>query len=346
MTEAWNSFAMRPNTSSTEGQVPNTGIIYDCPDIIPVASATVDPQNAYKTADSWATTYSNQVRGSAPNFIYVRGKNWASGAETATVTMYAVPSSLISWPSQWLNSPLAVQTGDGTDVRSVELKAEANQQIVVGAQPFYWNAPPPPPGSDHYCLFALVDTPSNPNPLLHRDVKNSYTTMADLVTNTLYVGWKNVAEVDANAPTWTNQVQMTVPEGAAEGDFLHVYVYGTAGTVGGQVEVVSGDGDGFSPPINIPQQTVERAGATYGMLTTPTPGVANTILNISFWNGSATPRLGDGISAVCGWVPPTKEAAQPYIDRGVARALPEDRMGGVGVEVLIGAMNYRFTAAP
>jgi hypothetical protein len=334
---------MRPNTTSTEGQVPNTGGISDCPDIIPVQQATVDPQGTYSGAGSWGTTYPNQVVEGAPNYIYVRGKNWASGQETATVSLYAVGNALIPWPDQWLSNPLTVQATGGT---TVTLEAQTNQQIVVGTQPFYWQAPPPPAGSDHYCLFALVDTPSNPNPLLHSDVPMTYTTMADLVTNTLYVGWKNVAEVSNNTPTWVKQMTMNVPKGASANQLLHVYVFGTQGTIGGQVAVSSGDSVGFNPPINISQTTIASSTDTYGTLTTPIPGQASTVLNVQFWQGNSNPQFGDRIIAVCGWVPATMEEAQPYIDRGMTRPLPQDRMvGDVGVEVAIGAMHYEFTAA-
>ena len=342
---AWTSMALRPNTTTPEGQVPISGGYCQCPDIIPLQVADPNPQATFSTPASWATTYPANVVAGAANYLYVRAKNWAPGAETATVTLYAAGSSVINWPSDWLANPLPVQQSGGT---SQTLSATTNQQIVVTPQPFYWQAPPPPAGSDHYCLFALLDSPDNPNQLLHGDVPQTYNTMADLVTNELYVGWKNVAEVGPS-PDWTHQVQMPLPPVVPGNTLLHVYFYGTAGTVGGQVTVTTGDGVSYNPPINIPQQKIASPSETYGMLTTPVEGTSTTWLNVSFWHGTSNPGFKDRITVVCGWVPPSSEQ-QTYQTAGVGRALPEHLVGlgadmtgdAVGWEVPIGAMGYQF----
>lgn len=337
----WTSMAMRPNTTSTEGQVPVSGDITSCPDIIPLQAPDPNPTATFSTPASWSTTYPGQVAEGAPNYLYVRAKNWAAAAETATVTMYAVGCALIQWPSQWLNSPLSVQTG-GT---SITLTAQTNQQIVVGSEPFYWQAPPPPPGSDHYCLFALLDSPDNPNQLLHGDVPQTYSNMADLVTNELYVGWKNVAEVASNVPTWTQQMQMPLPPRTNPNDQLHVYFFGSAGLVNSQVAISSGDGASYSPPINITPTTIVSPSDTYGIMTKPVAGQTGTVLNVSWYQGSSNPSFTDRVSVVCGWVPSSAEEAKPFRDRGAGQPLPEEfATDDIGWEVAIGAMHYVFSA--
>jgi hypothetical protein len=334
----WTSFAMRPNTDSAEGQVPIAGDPCTSPDIIPMSTAVQNPQATFSSPDSWTNDYPAQVNFGAANYLYVRAKNFGTGAETATVSMYAAGNGLINLPQQWLSNPLQVQTGGTT----VSLSAQTNQQIVVGGEPFYWQAPPPPAGSDHYCLFALVDDPANPNPLLHGNVPDDYNTMADLVNNNLYVGWKNVAEV-GNPPTWTEQMQMPIPPNAQPNQLLHVYVFGTAGYVGSQVEVTSGDGVSFNPPITIQQTTITSPTQTYGTLTTPQAGTSGTTLNVSCWTGSGNPGFRDRIVAVCGWVPNNAEELQPFLDSGAARRLPTELLGDTPVEweVPIGAMHYQ-----
>jgi hypothetical protein len=332
---------MRPNTTSPEGQVPVTGPITACPDIIPATEAVNDPQSVYSTATSWATDYPAQVNAGAPNYIYVRTKNFAPGPETGTVRLYAVGSGLIQWPSLWVNNPLTVQDG-GTNIA---LSAIANQEIVVGAQPFYWDAPPPPAGSDHYCLFSLVDTPKTPNPLLHSDVPDTYNNMADLVTNSLNVGWKNVAEVANNVPTWTHTMTMQIPPAAEANQLLHVYAFGTSGTVNGQLQISSGDSQGFNPPIQIDQTTIASATQTYGTLTTPTPGAAKTVLNVSFWKGNSNPDFADRITVICGWVPNDADLISRQIEAGTAYRLPPELAeDDTRWEVPIGAMHYQFSA--
>lgn len=340
-TTTWPDFAMRPNTTSPEGQVPVTGPITSCPDIIPVTAAVNDPQSVYSTPTSWATDYAGQVSEGAPNYLYVRAKNFDAGAETGTISLYAVGCGLIQWPSLWINNPLNVQGGGTT----VALSATTNQEIVVGAQPFYWDAPPPPAGSDHYCLFSLVDTPKTPNPLLHTNVPDTYNNMSDLVTNSLNVGWKNVAEVSNDVPTWTHQMTMQIPPGAEANQRLHVYAFGTQGTVNGQLQVSSGDSQGFNPPIQIDQTTIASSSQTYGTLTTPTPGEARTVLNVSFWKGNSNPGFTDRITVVCGWVPNDAEVIASQIEAGTAHRLPSELAGDEPLwEVPIGAMHYQFSA--
>lgn len=339
---AWTSFAIRSNTTSPEGQVPITGGVCASPDIIPLTTADPNPQATFSTPESWEKTYPGQVASGAPNYLYVRAKNFGAGAATATVSLYAAGNALINVPDVWLKNQLTIQDGDK---KTVSLSAQTNQQIVVGTEPFYWQAPSPPPGSDHYCMFALVDDPTNPNPLLHGNVPNDYNTIADLVNHTLYVGWKNIAAV-GTAPTWTQQMQMPIPPGAQRGEMLHVYVFGTSGYVGSQVEVSSGDGQGFDPPITIKQTTIESPTQTYGTLTMPQPGSTGTVLNVSCWKHNGNPGLKDKIVAVCGWVPQSQEQLQPFLDSGAARRLPQALLGDAGVEweVPIGAMHYQISA--
>jgi hypothetical protein len=340
-TTTWVDFAVRPNTTSPEGQVPVTGPIVVCPDIIPQTTAVHDPQSVFSTPASWAESYPAQVQQGAANYIYVRARNFDTGPETGTIRLYAVGDSLIQWPSQWINSPLEVQTGGST----VPISAQTSQEIVVGAQPFYWQAPPPPAGSDHYCLFSLVDTPKTPNPLLHSNVPDNYNTMVDLVTNSLNVGWKNIAEVPTNVPTWTSQMTLNIPPTAEANQQLHIYAFGTSGTVGGQVAVSSGDSQGFDPVVNIAQTTIQSSSETYGLITTPSPGLAKTVLNVSFWTSNSNPGFKDRIVVVAGWVPPSIESIGYLIAAGAARRLPLALAADtIGWEVPIGAMSYRFSA--
>lgn len=335
---AWTSFAIRSNTTTPEGQVPVTGSLNSTPDIIPMTAAVRDPQGTLSSPESWAKTYSGQVSLGVPNYLYVRAKNFGAGEEQATVSMYASGNALINLPTQWLQNALTVQTGGKT----VSLAATTNQQIVVGTQPFYWEAPRPPAGSDHYCLFALVDDPKNPNPLLHGDVPNDYKTIADLVTNSLYVGWKNMAEVGPGA-SWTQQMQMPIPPGATPGQQLHVYVFGTAGFVGADIALSSGDGVSYDPPITIGRTRINSPTETYGTLTTPVAGTPGTVLNLSCWINDAKPGFTDRISAVCGWVPQSAEDLQPFREIGAARRLPQHLLAAtdIGWEVPIGAMHYQ-----
>lgn len=349
---AWTSFALRPNTTTQEGQVPVSGELVACPDIIPQTAPVQDPQGTFSTPDSWATTYPGQVTAGVANYLYLRAKNWAPGAETTTARMYAVGCALVQFPSDWLNSPLSVQLPDGTTSTTLELAATANQQVVVGEQPFYWQAPPPPAGSDHYCIFALLDSPDAPNQLLHSEVPQTYSDMASLVTNELYVGWKNVAEVSPGDLAWTHQMRMPLPPRVNPTDLLHVYFVGSKGLVGGSASMSCGDGVGYNPPINVPQTNIVDSYSTYGVLVKPSPSEEVAVLNLSFWKGSSNPGFSDRLSVICGWVPSDAALAEPFVASGAATELPEhhqghELLGGLDVayEVTVGAMHYVFSGA-
>ncbi|GAA4375962.1 hypothetical protein [Nocardioides caricicola] len=347
---AWTSFALRANTTTPEGQVPSGGSITICPDIIPLPAADPNPTTNFATTQSWAQDYAAQILEGVPNYIYVRAKNWAAGAETADVTLYAVGCALINMPSDWIDNPLTLQDGKTT---KQTISATNNQEIAVAPEPWYWVAQPPPSGSDHYCVFALLDSKDNPNPLLHNNVPQTYSDMASLVTNELYVGWKNVALVPTNA-VWTHTMKMPLPPRITGDSLLHVYFFGSQGYVGGKVAVSVGDGASFNPPIVIGTptnpQTINSPSETYGMLTTPVAGEESTYISVSYLGG-ANPGFNDRVSMVCGWVPSQGSIAEDFKARGLGQALPAhiaaqsrefDGHDGheIGWEVPIGAMHY------
>jgi hypothetical protein len=341
-TTQWNDLFIRANLSSPPGQVPVTGDLSNCPDIIPVRNPVQDPQATYSTDASYSQNYSNQVAQGAPTYIYVRAKNLGAAAEGGTVNLYAVGNSLINWPSQWLPNPLS--TDGNPPSTTVTLPSTAVGNVVVTPQPFYWVPGSPPPGSDHYCLFALLDTPNKPNPLLHGTLPSTFQTMAQLITSYPNIGWKNVAEVSADAPTWTQSQTIMVPPGQTPGARLHIFVFGSPGLVGGQVAFSSGDTVGFTP-INLNQTTLASATDTYGVYTVPSAGQSSATIHLSFWKKDSNPTLQDQISIGVGWMTPSLSDAQPFIDAGVVRVHPaESDDDDVVYEVPIGGMYYSFTA--
>jgi hypothetical protein len=341
---AWSDFAMRPNTTSAEGQVPITGDSRVSPDIIPMRVPVQDPQAVFATPQSWSNGYPAPVILDTPNYIYVRARNFYSGAETGAIRLYAAPSALINWPSIWLSDPLQVQNQPDP---WVNISAAASQEIVVGAQPFYWQTPQPPQGSSSYSLFALVDTPHTPNPLLHGDIPGDYRTLAGLFADSLNIACKDSVYVPGDSPTWTQKLTLDIPASASNGALLHIYVFATAGCVNGQVAVSSGDSQGFNPVIEINRTTITGPEETYGILTMPAPGVASTVLNISFWIGSSNPGPGDRIVVSANWVPDSAEEARPFIESGVARPLPPAlATGTMSWEVPVGSVSYHFTGSP
>lgn len=344
-TTRWNDFAMRANTSVPEGQVPNSGDICYCPDVIPNGSDPVqNPQSHFSTPASWSDGYrSAVVQEGAPNYIYVRAKNFYDGDSTGRVQLFYSGCEIINWPQGWLDNRVPVQ--NQADQWTVELNAAGKGEICVGREPFVWQPGPPPPGSTHWCLFALLDTDRTPNPLLHGGIPLDYSDMATLVAHRLDIGWRNVTEVSSDVPTWCHTVGLSIPDHDSLNQQLGVYVSVTDGLVGSAVAVSSGESQGFSPVIDIPRETIDYKGKIIGQTTVPEPGIAKTALNISFWKQTSNPGLQDRISTWAAWVPPSQEHIQSFVQSGVARRLPPELAARTGGWVVpLGAMHYYFSA--
>lgn len=116
----------------------------------------------------------------------------------------------------------------------------------------------------------MVDSYLAPNQLLYKDVPKTYKTIAELVTNKLYIGWKNVARVVVDEPERLYSIRLVVPPQSTTGDLLGVYFVATGGRVGSSVQITSGDSVGFDPVINIKNVKIEDQ-KSHGQLTAPFP---------------------------------------------------------------------------
>jgi hypothetical protein len=142
------------------------------PDILVYPGTQPGNTNLFTTPAFYATGLSQAPLINGSNYIYVRGQNAASGAQTSTVYLFSAdhnprgsrfgnPSQLLV-PSQWQSANFTV---NGKAQNSVSITASAQNDIVLGASPLVWTPPPMANNYDNYCLIVWVDnTSDNSNP--------------------------------------------------------------------------------------------------------------------------------------------------------------------------------------
>lgn len=181
----YNDLFVRDNFGDS-GSYPSVGTPYQSPDIVPRQSGTL----TWATANS---TYNGPDQGLSilnpgVNNIYVRAKNLNTVAGTGTVSLYYANASLFLMPNTWTGissaggaSSLALV--DGTGNTSI-----AAQGVAISSPSFLLAGLPAGP---HYCLIAVVQTPTHPVA-----IPTSFTSNAAFslwVQNNPAVGWRNIS---------------------------------------------------------------------------------------------------------------------------------------------------------
>jgi len=330
----------RPNLSST-GQIPADGPLTTCPDII-IGDVTPIPnfQTALATPDSYAQDYGNSVQLGMDNYFYVRGKNGGASSVTRQISMYYMPNAVINWPIQWFQNNLLTASG-GKSVTVTDLPAGA---IGVGSEALIWRqVPPPPAGSDHYCLMSYATDPANPKPIPGTNGM-TYEDMGALITNDLSFGWKNIVLVDVGAPTWTYNQMLTVPASTPEAKTVHIYVSCT-GFQGASVSFQSSSQEGSSGPIALPQTTITSPNIILGTTVTLQPGFSSSI-TVNFWSNGITPQTGSTIDLEAAYDPDGDAELASAKKRGLVNTRFKEAMSlGVGITpsnpIYLGRVRYK-----
>jgi len=261
---------------SDDGTIPRTGAQSSSPDIIPWGmTPQANPQTFF--AGNYSSDVGNPLVVGAQNYLYVRAKNLGANASTGTVKLFWAPSSLLLYPSQWQGNAMTTSGG----ASSSQMTNVAKNAIGVTTDPFTWK-PVDPPSGQHYCCVAQVATPANPNAI---PATGSITDFAAWVAGAGGIGWRNVAVVDAGAPTLSSnyvynqgvtgatvQFQLTV-NGAPAGSSVS-FSSGTPTTPGGS-------------PVGIPKSSITTPPGTPFVIGTSATIPANwqTTFTINYWAG-------------------------------------------------------------
>ena len=209
-----------------QGFVPATGSYTSSPDIIPVGMMPVnDPQGFAER--TWNQDPGVDLTANAQNYIYMRGKNLAPGAEAGNMALYYTKASLLLYPSLWLKNQLKTSSGNTL----APVKANKNGDIVVTHDPFSWI--PQLIDNDHYCMVGMVGTNAHPMPT---PTSETMQDLAKFLLNNPNVGWRNVRIVD-NGVNFATSVDY---EQGDVGGLMYVFIECAACPDGAEVSFASG----------------------------------------------------------------------------------------------------------
>lgn len=345
---AYNDFAFRPNLTDPEGQTPSAPPLTSSPDIWPNGP---NPIANFKTVlaspSSWSSDPGQNVQQGFNNIIYVRAKNFGGPNNTGQVYLYYAPSGIISWPSQWANNKLLTDQPDpqhpnGPNLNYLQVSAATTGAIAVGNGAFLWNPAPPPPGSNHYCLFSQVVTAQTPNPIPGANQPMTAEDMATIVANDLGIGWRNIALiVQADQPTWSYSSELTLPPNSPSPLTVQVNLACTNMAVGGAMAFTCSSLDLTSVPIVLPKTTIQNPNQVSGITTVLQPGFTGSV-TVNYWQGSQPNPSGANI-AIQAFTP----AATPTMQALVSKKHMEHlRNFAVGIPiqpvVSLGQMTYKL----
>jgi hypothetical protein len=309
-TSTFNGIYMRPNPNDN-GSVPSLSPYSASPDIWLAGTTPIaNYQTALATASSYASSSSNNIYSGQNNILYVRGKNGATANKTVNVTLYYAPSGIINSPSQWQNNII---------------KTDANQQqgyinnlapgaIGVCDATFQWlNPQPPPPGSDHYCLFAQFNDANNSNPF--PDVETPLD-MSALIQNNLGWGWRNTSMISASA-TWSYNEPLTIPSNYPTTQAYSIYI-APVGYVGWQAEFYASRTDVNGNQIRLNKTTITSDGQLLGVGQAVLDPGFNTQMTVNLYAPTPGQKPGPGatVPMSCNYVTPKSEV-QEAVRRGL-----------------------------
>ncbi|MDF1792350.1 MAG: hypothetical protein P1U88_10600 [Thalassobaculaceae bacterium] len=266
----WNDFLLRSSLSDT-GAIPRT-FGWESPDIIPAGIIPVaNPGSVYTTASSYATDPGTNLTYNATNYIYVRAKNLADGANAGVVNLYYSNSDLLNYPSNW--SQIG---GDG----GLAISAAGNGDIVTPSQGFVWPSVPPQPANFHYCLISWVKTAAHPNPPTGDSIGN----LATFISQNGNWSQRNIAIVDSNSPTFVKSVNYNQGSEAATMNFSLTW---TDAPVGAQVQLVARTPvNGHT--INSELQTIQAPNTGFVIPQIDIPANYSSVMDINYYANGKT----------------------------------------------------------
>jgi len=209
-----------------QGIVPASGGYTSSPDIIPVGMMPInDPQGFAER--TWTQDPGVDLTANAQNYIYMRGKNLAPGAEDGKMALYYTKASLLLYPSLWLKNQLKTSSGN----TQAPVKANNSGDIVVTHEPFSWI--PQLIENDHYCMVGMVGTNTHPMP---NPTSETMQDLAKFLLNNPNVGWRNVRIVD-NGVDFATSVDY---EQGDVGGVMYVFIECAASPDGAEISFASG----------------------------------------------------------------------------------------------------------
>ncbi len=250
MAGTYDGILVRQNLGDT-GTVPRTGGWTASPDIIAAGVTPIQkPSDVLTTQASYASDPTQPVVLNATNYMYIRGKNLGTAAQSGIARLFAAKQSLFLYPQQWMQNPIKTQNGsDTTPIATLDPNA-----IGVTTDPFIWV---PSDIAEHYCVVGFISTAGHT--FDSQKPPNAVTSLDDLaawIAKTGGAGRHNVQFTSASSPTFTNKTHYPPSSTDATVQFAVTCI---SCPVGSQVSFSCGKPLPDGTYINLPISTVTKA---------------------------------------------------------------------------------------
>lgn len=250
----YNDLYVRSTLNDT-GNIPRPSAgLSSSPDIIPYGIMPVDNPATFFTGDNFNKVLSKDIIYNADNYIYLRGINYAAGAQSGQMYAYYVPSNLLLYPSTWRTNQLFTSGG----VDHVAVSASAANAPFATPEPLVWRQVPYPPPNQHYCMVSRIVTAEHPNPIPNT---GTFSDFANWVANNGGIGWRNVSVVAAGSPEILFASDYDQGE---EGGLMDVLITATGAPIGSEVWFSSGTPLADGKVIAIPPTKITQSPQTWG----------------------------------------------------------------------------------
>lgn len=224
------------------------------------------------------------------NNVYVRGKNYKNGAQTSTIYLYYVDTSIVLWPQNWKSLGIM---NSGEERNWITVAAKRLNDLVAGNPPFLWK---PPRENIHYCLVAWAKNGADQGTPPDLYSIGSVPDMANFILTHPNVGWKNTIEVDGTQPTIENTCPII---GAQHSGKLNIGVQLDGLPDDGYIEF-SVAGPDKENTIDFKKTNIGSCGKLAITVQVTWPSNFNSSLIFKYWKGATTPPAGSNIIPIIG----------------------------------------------
>lgn len=305
----FNGLYIRPNASA-DGAIPASTPFCSSPDIWLAGTSPVkDFPTALATTQSYALASNSNILSGQNNCIYVRAKNGAAAAQSRNVTLYYAPSGVIQQPSKWQNNIIQTDRGQKSGI----LPSTVTGQVGVCSDTFLWADPQsPPPGSDHYCLFAQLNDAQNSNPFPNVE---TVFDMGALIMNNLGWGWRNVSLIPSDA-SWQVSEPLAIPDNYPAQTYA-IQVQPT-GWIGWDVEFYCSQRDANGNEIKLKRTKINQDGQILGIGSCMLDGGFLGQMTINLYSPDGRPApAGATIPLSCNFIASKRTELLEAMERGL-----------------------------
>jgi len=184
-------------------QLPTQAKYSSCesPDIILYGQKEALDTSIFTSSAGYATDFGSNVLTHNDNYVYLRGYNKLSEAQTGYMYLFFCESDLLMWPQNWRSDCITVA---GTTQNWTEMRAAAPSAPCVAQVPLLWNPSDPAAGS-HFCTVSWASTSSGKLDVMTILQENNVESLSALLSLSNGLGWRNTVDVVGSPPSLTGR---------------------------------------------------------------------------------------------------------------------------------------------